>query len=300
MNIFIKINQDGSAQFVDSTNKAIHSIPHFQTATKYALTVKIVDSDNANLINADTTYSVALGSNVANQLPLAVSEPTTKTADTCLASINTSTAAFRTVINQDRLPGYLEVKGTNTDLDVTFRALLPCLLSGAAHAGTDLPEEWVSDYYTKTELDALIGDYTKFNEAITAAETATTKASEASDSALAAYGSEQSSAQHLAAIENIYDNFDDRYLGAFAIDPTVDNDGNALLIGAIYFNTVDNETKFYNGGAWESPEATTTQAAQTATTKASEATTAVDGFDQHAADKIAEIEALLPTVEAYS
>ena len=73
------------------------------------------------------------------------------------------------------------------------------------------------------------------------------------------------------AIETIYDNFDDRYLGAFAVDPTLDNDGDPLSIGAIYFNTTVNSTKFYNGVAWEDPEATATQAAATATTKSNEA-----------------------------
>ncbi len=34
-----------------------------------------------------------------------------------------------------------------------------------------------------------------------------------------------------------YDSFDDRYLGAKSSAPSVDNDGNALLTGAIYWNT---------------------------------------------------------------
>lgn len=53
-----------------------------------------------------------------------------------------------------------------------------------------------------------------------------------------------------AAAEAAYDSFDDRYLGAKASDPTLDNDGNALLTGAIYFNTSSNEMKVYNGSSW--------------------------------------------------
>jgi hypothetical protein len=34
-----------------------------------------------------------------------------------------------------------------------------------------------------------------------------------------------------------YDSFDDRYLGPKASDPSVDNDGDALIDGALYFNT---------------------------------------------------------------
>jgi hypothetical protein len=47
-----------------------------------------------------------------------------------------------------------------------------------------------------------------------------------------------------------YDNFDDRYLGAKSSNPTVDNDGNALLAGALYFNTVAPEMRLWTGSAW--------------------------------------------------
>lgn len=52
------------------------------------------------------------------------------------------------------------------------------------------------------------------------------------------------------AAEAAYDSFDDRYLGAKAADPTLDNDGNALLVGALYFNTVANVMKAWTGAIW--------------------------------------------------
>ena len=75
-----------------------------------------------------------------------------------------------------------------------------------------------------------------------------------------------STANDLTAVQTIYDNFDDRYLGAFAVEPTLDNDGQALVIGAIFFDTATDETKFYNGAVWEAPELTATQAAAAAQT----------------------------------
>lgn len=48
------------------------------------------------------------------------------------------------------------------------------------------------------------------------------------------------------------DAFDDRYLGDKASDPTVDNDGNPLIAGTQYFDTVNNEIKVYNGTSWQS------------------------------------------------
>jgi hypothetical protein len=47
-----------------------------------------------------------------------------------------------------------------------------------------------------------------------------------------------------------FDSFDDRYLGAKTTDPTLDNDGNALLTGALYFNSVANNMRVYTGSAW--------------------------------------------------
>jgi hypothetical protein len=47
-----------------------------------------------------------------------------------------------------------------------------------------------------------------------------------------------------------YDNFDDRYLGAKTSDPTLDNDGDALVAGALYFNSVDGAMRVYTGSVW--------------------------------------------------
>lgn len=47
------------------------------------------------------------------------------------------------------------------------------------------------------------------------------------------------------------DNFDDTYLGAKSSDPTVDNDGDALTTGDLYFNTVSNILRVYNGSSWQ-------------------------------------------------
>ena len=53
-----------------------------------------------------------------------------------------------------------------------------------------------------------------------------------------------------ASAATSYDNFDDRYLGQKSSDPSVDNDGDALLTGALYFNTSNNVMLVYTGSAW--------------------------------------------------
>ena len=86
---------------------------------------------------------------------------------------------------------------------------------------------------------------TSASTATTQANTATTKASEASTSAASAASS--------------FDSFDDRYLGAKSSDPSVDNDGDALITGALYFNSSDNVMKNYTGSAWQTLKPTSTE-----------------------------------------
>lgn len=47
------------------------------------------------------------------------------------------------------------------------------------------------------------------------------------------------------------DNFDDTYLGPKSADPSVDNDGDPLTAGDLYFNTTNNVMRVYSGTAWQ-------------------------------------------------
>lgn len=71
----------------------------------------------------------------------------------------------------------------------------------------------------------------------------------------------------------LLDSFDDRYLGAKAVAPTLDNDGDALIDGALYYNTTNNSMYVYDLGttAWiftASDPATATAAAASASAAA--------------------------------
>jgi hypothetical protein len=59
-----------------------------------------------------------------------------------------------------------------------------------------------------------------------------------------------------AAAAASYDSFDDRYLGAKSTPPTLDNDGNTLLVGAIYWNSVTNQMFAWTGTEWGSISST--------------------------------------------
>jgi hypothetical protein len=69
-------------------------------------------------------------------------------------------------------------------------------------------------------------------------------------------GSATAAAASASAAATTYDNFDDRYLGAKSSAPSVDNDGNALLTGALYWNSVSNTMFAWSGSAWGSISST--------------------------------------------
>ena len=118
---------------------------------------------------------------------------------------------------------------------------------------------------------------TKASEASTSAATATTKASEAAtsatasatsatasassatasaSSATASASSATSAANSAAAAAASLDSFDDRYLGSktgysgSGTGPSTDNDGNALVEGALFFSADANEMRVYDGSNW--------------------------------------------------
>lgn len=89
--------------------------------------------------------------------------------------------------------------------------------------------------------------------AATSATNATTSATASGNSATASANSATVSANSAAAAALSYDEFDDRYLGSKAAAPTLDNDGNALLTGALYFNSTSGVLNVRTAGALWSP-----------------------------------------------
>jgi hypothetical protein len=69
-------------------------------------------------------------------------------------------------------------------------------------------------------------------------------------------GSATAAAASAAAAATTYDEFDDRYLGSKSTPPTLDNDGNALITGAIYWNSVTNAMYAWTGSEWGSISST--------------------------------------------
>ena len=104
-------------------------------------------------------------------------------------------------------------------------------------------------YVTAAANSAAAAATSETNAATSEANAATSEANAANsavNAATAQTAAETARDQTLAA----YDSFDDRYLGVKTSDPTLDNDGNALVAGALYFSSTLNEMRLYTGAVW--------------------------------------------------
>jgi hypothetical protein len=154
------------------------------------------------------------------------------------------------------------------------------------------------DAATKNYIDTIFGSTasaaasasaaaTSASNAASSASAASSSASAASGSAASASSSAISASSSAASAATSLDQFEDQYLGAKASNPTVDNDGNPLITGALYFNTTANEMRVYTGSGWIATGSAVngTSKRQTFTATASQTTfTITGGYDAGYAD----------------
>jgi hypothetical protein len=110
---------------------------------------------------------------------------------------------------------------------------------GTPTAGTDAT--------TKTYVDGILGSATAAATSAAAAATSASNAATSEGNAATSASTASTAASNAAAS---FDSFDDRYLGSKTTVPALDNDGNALLTGALYFNSVSNTMFVYTGSSF--------------------------------------------------
>ena len=126
---------------------------------------------------------------------------------------------------------------------------------GTADAVSDMnvlgTADFVSDLNT---LAAISGNITTVAGVASAVSGAPANATAAANSATAAASSASgasssatAAASSAAAAAASFDSFDDRYLGSKSSEPSVDNDGNSLVEGALYFNSSSNSMQVFDG-----------------------------------------------------
>ena len=100
---------------------------------------------------------------------------------------------------------------------------------------------------------------TKAAEAVTAKDLSVTAKNESVAAKDLSVTAKNEAVTAKTAAEAAFDSFDDRYLGAKSSAPSTDNDGNALLTGALYFNSSSNQLFNWTGSAWEAIKPTSSE-----------------------------------------
>jgi len=145
-------------------------------------------------------------------------------------------------------------RGDGVAGDATTAANIAAAIASAAAAAASEAAAGVSETNAAASESAAAASAsaasTSETNAAASASAASTSETNAAASASAASTSETNAAASESAAAASYDAFDDRYLGAKSSDPSLDNDGDALITGALYFNTTSDEMMVYTGSAW--------------------------------------------------
>ena len=175
---------------------------------------------------ADVANAVTYATNAANSATAAAASASSASSSASSASSSASTAS---------------TAATNASNSASSAS------TSASNASTSASNAATSETNAASSASAAS---TSASNAASSASSASTSASNASTSATNAASSASSAAASAASALAALDSFDDRYLGTKTSDPTLDNDGNALVAGALYFNSVDGVMKLYTGSAW--------------------------------------------------
>ena len=220
-----------------SSNNANVTIVAGETTNMQNITDNLSAVQNAatNATNAATSASNAAASEVAaaaSEAAAAASETASGVSATNAAS--SASSASTSATNASNSASTASTSATNA-------------AASASNASTSATNASASASSASSSASSAS---TSASAASTSASNAATSETNAASSASAASASQIAAAVSAASAANSYDTFDDRYLGSKTADPTLDNDGNALVAGALYFNSTDNEMRVYDGGNW--------------------------------------------------
>ena len=211
-----------------------------------------INTVSSNLTGANTIGTVA--SNIANVNTVGGISSDVSTVAANDANI-TAVAADATDIGivGSNITNVNTVAGISAD--VTAAAAIDAAdLSTLATNITDVVtvSDNISDVSNvSTNMSSVIAAVSSATSASVSAAAAASSATAAAASAASITGDVADAQAARVGAEAALDSFDDRYLGAKANDPTLDNDGNALLTGALYWNTTVDSMKAYDGSAWQ-------------------------------------------------
>jgi hypothetical protein len=231
---------DAAAASTSATNAATSASAASTSATAAAASASTATTQATNASTSASTASTQ-ASNASTSASNAASSASAASGSASTASTqasNASTSASNAATSETNAAASASTASTQASNASTSASNAS---SSASAASTSASNASASASTATTQA----------TNAASSASAASTSASNASTSASNASTSASNAATSATNAANSYDAFDDRYLGAKSTAPTLDNDGNALLTGAIYWNTTGNQLYVWNGSAWD-------------------------------------------------
>jgi hypothetical protein len=247
----VKDTSNGNVYYANTSHTSSGSQP-ISTNTDAAKWDLIVDNASAS---SSATSAAASASAAATSASNASTSATNAASSASSASTSASTAstaatnASNSATAAASSASTASTAATNAGNSATAAATSETNASNSATAAAGSASSASSS--ASSASTSASNASTSATNAANSASAASSSASSASTSATNAASSATAAASSATSAAASYDAFDDRFLGAKSSDPAVDNDGNALLTGAIYFNTVSNQMLVYNGTAWQ-------------------------------------------------
>lgn len=243
-----------------SQNAAATSASEAATSASSATTSAASATSQANAASSSATSAAtsasSAGSSASNAASSASSAASSATA--AASSANTATTQATNASNSAT-----SAAGSASAAASSATAAASSESSVAANASAAASSATAAAGSASTASTAATTATTQATNAASSATSASTSATNASTSASAAAVSASDAAASAASAAALLDNFDDRYLGPKTSAPTVDNDGNALVVGALYFDTTSGKMRVYTATGWVDASA----ASQAALTK---------------------------------
>ena len=251
-----------------SATAAATSATSAATSATAAATSATSASVSATAAATSATSSASSATAAATSATSAAASATTAAASVATiagyatASANSATAAATSATSAATSAGSAETSAIASAASATSAATSATSASTSAtsaaasasaastSAGAANTSEINAATSASSSLTSANSASTSAASALTSANSASTSQVAAATSATSASASASSAATSASSAATTYDNFDDRYLGSKSSPPSVDNDGNTLLVGAIYWNSNLNNMYVWSGSTW--------------------------------------------------
>ena len=237
-----------------SATAAATSASSASTSASSALTSANSASTSATAAATSATSAAASATTAANSVATIASYATTA-SNSASAAATSATSAAASATSADNSANTAANSATAAATSATSAAAsatnAATSATAAATSATSAAASATAASTSETNAAAsATAAATSASSASTSASSALTSANSAEASATAAATSASSAATSASSAATTYDDFDDRYLGSKSSPPSVDNDGNPLLVGAIYWNSSLNNMYVWSGTAW--------------------------------------------------